>query len=80
MTVLRITWTRSYIGRNRLQRNVIQSLGLRRLHQTVEHRDSPTIRGMVNKVGHMLEVEEVEPVAPAPEVTKRKARRSKVKE
>lgn len=60
MPILRITWKKSYIGCNQRQRRVIHALGLRRLHQTVEHRDSPTIRGMVNKVSHMLEVEEAD--------------------
>ena len=57
MPLLRITWKKSYIGRNQRQREVIRSLGLRRLYQTVVHRDTPTIRGMVNKVSHMLQVE-----------------------
>ena len=60
MPYLRIPWKRSYIGRNWRQRRVIRSLGLRRLAHTVVHRDSPTIRGMVDKVSHLLEVEVVE--------------------
>lgn len=59
MSELKITWTRSCIGRPRNQREVIRSLGLRRLHDTVVHQNSPTIRGMVKKVEHLLEVEEV---------------------
>ena len=60
MSQLKITWTRSCIGRPRNQREIIRSLGLRHLQDTVVHHDSPTIRGMVNKVGHLLRVEEVE--------------------
>ncbi len=60
MAQLKITWTKSYIGKPRSQRRVVQALGLRRLHQTVIHGDTPTIRGMVNKVQHLLSVEEVE--------------------
>ena len=60
MPYLRITWKRSFIGRNWRQRRVIRSLGLRHLAHTVVHRDSPTIRGMVNKVPHLVEVEVVE--------------------
>ena len=59
MSQLKITWTRSCIGRPGNQRDIIRSLGLRRLHHTVVHHDSPTIRGMVKKVEHLLRVEEV---------------------
>ena len=57
MAQLKITWTRSAIGRPQNQRRIIRSLGLRRLNQSVVHDDSPTIRGMVKKVIHMLKVE-----------------------
>jgi len=57
MALLKITWTKSYIGKPRSQRRVIHSLGLRRLNHTVVHGDTPTIRGMVNKVQHLLSVE-----------------------
>ena len=56
---LKITWIRSFIGRPQSQRRIIQSLGLRRLHHSVIHSDTPTIRGMVNKVCHLVAVEEV---------------------
>ena len=59
MPELKITWTRSCIGRPGNQRKIIRSLGLRRLQDTVTHQDSPTIRGMVRKVQHLLRVEEV---------------------
>jgi large subunit ribosomal protein L30 len=58
--VLRITLIRSPIGYSRDQKATVRALGLRRLHQTVEKADTPTIRGMVAKVQHMLKVEEVE--------------------
>ena len=58
MAELKITWTKSVIGRPQNQRRIIKSLGLRRLHHTVVHQDSPTIRGMVNKVSHLVTVEE----------------------
>ncbi len=60
MGVLRITWKKSAIGYDRRQRRVIQALGLNRLHQTVVHIDSPTIRGMVGKVPHLLDVEKLD--------------------
>ena len=59
MAQLKITWSRSYIGCPDSQRKVIRSLGLRRLHHSVVHADTPTIRGMVNKVTHLVQVEEV---------------------
>lgn len=58
MTTLKITWKKSGIGYDRRQRRIIQALGLRRLHHTVVHQDTPTIRGMLRKVSHMVEVEE----------------------
>ena len=59
MAQLKITWTKSYIGKPRNQRRVVESLGLKRLHHSVIHGDTPIIRGMVNKVQHLLNVEEV---------------------
>ena len=59
MAQLKITWMKSGIGRPQNQRRIIRSLGLRRLHQSVIHSDSPTIRGMVQKVIHLIKVEEV---------------------
>jgi large subunit ribosomal protein L30 len=57
---LRITWVKSAIGYSKRQKDTIQALGLRRLHQTVEQRDTPVIRGMVGKVRHLVTVEEIE--------------------
>ena len=61
MAKIAITWKKSGIGFARDQRRVIASLGLRRLNQTVEHEDTPSIRGMVRKVRHLLEVAEEGP-------------------
>ena len=60
MGKIRIRWVRSLIGYERDQRRTVRALGLRRLHQEVEHEDTPTIRGMVHKVRHMVQVESVE--------------------
>lgn len=57
---LRITWVKSAIGYRRDQRATIRALGLRRLNQSVIQEDTPVIRGMVFKVQHLVEVEEVE--------------------
>jgi large subunit ribosomal protein L30 len=57
--ILRITLVRSTIGRPADQGRTVKSLGLRKLHRTVERPDNPSIRGMVNKVRHLVVVEEV---------------------
>jgi len=59
MAQLKITWKKSCIGQPESQRRIIRSLGLRRLNHSVIHTDSPTIRGMVTKVVHLVGVEEV---------------------
>ena len=59
MAKLRITYSKSAIGYPVRQKATIKALGLTRLYQTVEHDDSPAVRGMVNKVSHLLTVEEV---------------------
>jgi large subunit ribosomal protein L30 len=56
---LKIKQIRSAIGRVKKQRGVIRALGITRLYQTVEHEDTPQIRGMIEKVKHLLKVEEV---------------------
>lgn len=58
MTILKVTLTRSVIGRPEVQRKVVQALGLKKMHQTVEHKDNAAIRGMINKVSHLVTVEE----------------------
>ncbi len=57
--MLKITLRRSTIGRPEKQRRVVRALGLRRLNQSVIHNDVPSIRGMINKISHMVEVEEL---------------------
>jgi len=59
MSRLRITCKRSPIGYSKNQKRVVQALGLRSVNSTVEHDNSPQIRGMVHKVRHLLEVEEI---------------------
>lgn len=56
---LRITYSKSAIGYTEKQKGTIKALGFKRLYQTVEHEDTPTIRGMINAVSHLLTVEEV---------------------
>ena len=57
---LRITYVRSAIGDSIMQKGTIRALGLKRLHQTVEHEDTPVMRGMVHHVRYLVEVEEIE--------------------
>lgn len=53
-----ITLTRSVIGRPEDQRKTVEALGLRKLRQTVVKEDNPAIRGMIQKVSHLVTVEE----------------------
>jgi large subunit ribosomal protein L30 len=57
-TVL-VTLVRSPIGYTRNQKATARALGLRKMHQTIEHRDTPALRGMINKISHLVRVEEV---------------------
>lgn len=59
MPRLRISWQKSAIGYAGDQKRTLRALGLRRLGQTVEHRDTLAIRGMINKVRHLVKVAEV---------------------
>jgi large subunit ribosomal protein L30 len=56
--IMRITLVKSPIGYSKPHKATVRALGLRKLHQTVEHADSPTLRGMLYKVNHLVEVEE----------------------
>ncbi len=59
MAKLKITYQKSAIGYNEKQKATIKALGLKKLNQTVEHEDTAVIRGMINKVPHLVHVEEV---------------------
>jgi len=56
--MLRITLVRSPIGYSERQKRTVKALGLHRVNQTVQQADTPVIRGMIAKVGHLLKVEE----------------------
>ena len=60
MTRLRITQRRSVIDRPRDQKETVHRLGLRRIGHSVVQEDRPEIRGMIAKVRHLVDVEEVE--------------------
>jgi large subunit ribosomal protein L30 len=55
---LRLELVRSPIGGNARQRATVQALGLRKMHQVVEHADSPVTRGMIEKVRHLVRIVE----------------------
>ncbi|VFP87906.1 50S ribosomal protein L30 [Candidatus Erwinia haradaeae] len=57
---IQITQTRSSIGCLPKQKATLLGLGLRRIHQTVEHNDTPSIRGMINAISHMISIKEKE--------------------
>lgn len=57
---LRILYKKSFIGYSERQRETIRSLGFQRLNQIVEREDTPTVRGMVHAVRHLVEVSEVD--------------------
>jgi large subunit ribosomal protein L30 len=57
---LQIRWTKSSIGQSRRQKDTIRALGLRRLGDVVEQVDTPVIRGMIDRVSHLVQVEEIE--------------------
>ena len=59
MTKIKVTQVKSQIGRLQNQKRTLEALGLRRLNQTVEHEATPSIVGMVNKVSHLVSVEEL---------------------
>ncbi len=58
--VVRVTQVGSPIGRRRDQRQTLIGLGLNKMHRTRELEDSPAVRGMINKVSHLVRIEEVE--------------------
>ena len=58
MTKLNIIWTKSGIGYPQVQKRTLRALGFKRLNQTVTHDDCRSVRGMINKVRHLVKVEE----------------------
>lgn len=56
--ILRVTLVKSPIGYSVRQKGTVRALGLRKMNDTVEHVDSPIIRGMINAVSHLLVVDE----------------------
>ncbi|HNW67797.1 MAG TPA: 50S ribosomal protein L30 [Bacteroidales bacterium] len=59
MKRLKITQVRSSIDRPERQKRSLQALGLRKMHQTVEHEGTPQILGIIEKIKHLVTVEEI---------------------
>lgn len=59
MAKIKVTKVRSAINRTKTQKLTLESLGLRKIGQSVEHENTPSILGMVNKVQHLVSVEEI---------------------
>lgn len=59
MSKVKITQVRSLIGRSQKQKDTVKALGLRRMHHSVEKETSPMVMGMINKVSHLITIEEV---------------------
>lgn len=57
---IKVTLVKSVIGRNEQQRKVVEALGLKKTNSFVIHEDTPAIRGMVNTINHLVQIEEVE--------------------
>lgn len=55
---LRVTLVHSAIGYTKTQKATVRALGFHRLHQTVEHNDTPAVRGMLTKIIHLIKIEE----------------------
>ncbi|WP_407271428.1 50S ribosomal protein L30 [Radiobacillus sp. PE A8.2] len=56
---LEITLKRSVIGRSEVQKATVKTLGLNKIHQSIVREDTPVLRGMINKVSHLVTVKEV---------------------
>ena len=57
MATIKVKQIKSAIGRTKTQRRTLEALGLKKLHQVVEHEATPSILGMVAAVGHLVEVQ-----------------------
>lgn len=60
MAKLKVTLTKSTIGRKKDHIATVNALGLKKIGKNVVHEDTPQIRGMINKVNYLLEIEEVQ--------------------
>jgi large subunit ribosomal protein L30 len=73
MAQLKVTYVKSTIGYAKDQKATVRSLGLRKLHQSVIHEDTPVIRGMAFKVRHLVKIEEIDGAVAQPSGARRYA-------
>ncbi len=59
MAKIRVTQIKSGIGQPKRQKQILLALGIKKMHQTVEHEDTPQIMGMVNKLKHLVTIEKI---------------------
>ena len=59
MKRIKITQTKSIIGQTKSKKKIMEALGLRKIRQTKEHNLTPAIKGMISKVDHLIEIEEL---------------------
>ena len=59
MAKIKVTQIKSKIGQPESQKKILTALGIRKMHQTVEHEATPQILGMVNKLKHLVKVEKL---------------------
>jgi large subunit ribosomal protein L30 len=59
MTTLKVTQVKSKIGSTKRQKKNLEALGIKRMNHSVEKEDTPQIRGMIKKIEHLVEVEEL---------------------
>jgi len=59
MAKIKVTQIKSKIGQPESQKRILKALGITKMHQTVEHDDTPQIMGMVNKLKHLVKVEKL---------------------
>jgi large subunit ribosomal protein L30 len=59
MARVRVTQIKSKIGQPENQKRILAALGIKKMHQTVEHDDTPQILGMINKLKHLVKVEKL---------------------
>jgi large subunit ribosomal protein L30 len=74
--MLKITLTRGLVGKTEVQKKVVAALGLRKFGSSVEHADTPIIRGMVNKVSHLVTVTQTEGDQKAKPAEKRSSKKA----
>ncbi len=58
MATITIKQVKSSIGKTKRQKATLEALGLKKINHTVEHEDTPTIKGMIAKVSHLIEIQE----------------------